>query len=52
MNCEQISEKAIELGLTKEDIEIIKQPYNGWIIVSKKDKDIHKLKEYVTEPKK
>ena len=33
MNCEIICQKALEIGLTKNDIELKKEAYNGWRVL-------------------
>ncbi len=52
MNCEQISLKAEQLNIHPEDINIVKEPKNGWIIKSLTENKeiqnkIEQLKKYI-----
>jgi len=48
MTCEDISKKALELGLKPNDIKIIKEPFNGYRIEgNNEDKRVNELKEFV-----
>ena len=52
MNCSIISKKALQLGLTKFDIDILKSPFNGFEIITlneDKEKEIKELTRYISQ---
>ena len=49
MSSDQICEKAIELGFSKDDLEISKEVGNGWVIIPLNDKNVEELREYINK---
>jgi len=47
--CEEICEKAEELGYTKEDFELKKVLGDGWVVIQLKDKDLTPIREYINK---